>query len=475
MRYQLRVALTSLVSLATVCSCGTSDLKNDRPNFILISIDTLRPDHLTCYGYARKTSPNIDQLAKQSILFTNAFAPTPWTLPSHVAMLTGTHPFILGIESRDSVIPAETVLVSQLLRKNGYQSAAFVDSPPDGLVGVERGFGRGFVTFNHAPYAEDYTFRYDARLTFERAIGWLRYRTPGQPYFLFLHTKSVHSVEEARGVDSNGAPYDKPEPYRSRFLKDEQLALDWHPPFSGYLLEQNVQRTSGGPLQTQFPPSRLDALVGQYDSGISYTDEQLGHFLQFLRDERVLDGTYVILTADHGEAFLEHGLFLHQQVYSQLLRVPLMLRPPRGAGETVIDAAVSIEDITPTILTLAGISPPSSMTGRTLPLTKTQGQDERDLFSYYLYGTSGAQDQYALQLGKWKQLLRRGKSGWISEFYNIRNDPAELNPRQVGKEVKRVLEERLRQWILKSPVGNTRSLQPKKSTIELLRSLGYVQ
>ena len=151
------------------------------PNVLLISIDTLRADHLGSYGYAKPTSPVLDALAARSVRFADAHAPTPWTLPSHAAMLTGRHPLELGILDKAGRIPDGAATVAERLGARGYQSAAFVDSGKGGNVGASRGFARGFDVFEHGPHGGGGRFQHDVARTVDAGVAWLGRRDPARP------------------------------------------------------------------------------------------------------------------------------------------------------------------------------------------------------------------------------------------------------------------------------------------------------
>lgn len=305
--------------LATACDSTTQD----RPNFLLVSIDTLRADHLGAYGYERDTSPNLDRFAERAFRFERAVAPAPWTLPSHVAMLSGQHPHDIGIDDIDSSIPERVPMIAEALRASGYQTAAFVDSATGGLLGAERGFDRGFDRYDHAPHPSESSAKtpgpkYDVARTVDAGLDWLRGRDHERPFFLFLHTKSVHTapVEPDRSRVDNDAPYKSPEPFGSRYLPDGQTRFDWHegeqPGGVRYLRELN-QRLAAGKIEPgHFPAERLVELESLYDGGIRYVDAQFGRLIAGLRDLDLAQNTVVIVTADHGEAFLEHYFFLHK-------------------------------------------------------------------------------------------------------------------------------------------------------------------
>jgi arylsulfatase A-like enzyme len=453
---------------------GCAKSRDKRPNIILISIDTLRADHLGCYGYKRNTSPNIDLFAAESIRYSHAYAPAPWTLPSHAGMLTGIHPFLLGINGENAAIPADSPLLAGLLKKHGYQTVAFVDSLPKGFVGADRGFARGFDSFNHAPHRPNLNYIYDMAVTVEVAEKWLKDRDKSSPFFLFLHTKSVHVVLGVKNGDKRHCPYDKPEPYRSRFLTDEQAKMYWIPPYASYLLNCNDLIAKGE--MDQLPLQRVEALKGQYDGGISYTDDHFGRLIKVIDNMGLSDNTVVIVTADHGEAFAEHKFFLHKEVYSQLLHVPLVIRLPAKRLGKVIQTQVALEDIAPTILKLASINIPQVLTGTTLPMDPITEQSARRFFGYYQYSAKELYDAFSLQEGDWKVVHHKYFNGkWLTELYNIVDDPDELKPVEGPDKLRATMSNSLLNWIAEHQDIKSPQIQLDSETIEHLKSLGYVR
>jgi arylsulfatase A-like enzyme len=490
--------LLSLLLLLPLAGVGCSELpaqsEHSRPNILLLSIDTLRADHLGCYGYARKTSPNLDRFAAQSVRYQNAFAPAPWTLPSHVAMLSGWHPYDAGIrKSRDSISP-EVRLVSEWLQEAGYRTAAFVDSTPVGYLGARRGFGRGFESYAHAPHRGQGGARYihDMAATVDATVGWLRAEEfeANRPFFLFLHTKSVHSTPSGPTFfTQSDAPYDKPEAYRTRFLPGGRMQFRWgEPPQSGsaHLLLLNGLIAKGVFNAGKFPPKQLEELIGLYDAGIYYTDEHFGRLLDGLRGQGLEQNTVVLVTSDHGEAFLDHRFFLHKELRPALLRVPLMIRDPRRFEPGVVEQRVELADLAPTILELAGIAPPEAMSGRVLPgpdagAQANAGVDAREpriLFSYYRYTEAESHDAYALDDGQFKLIVReerKPQSGSVVELYDSRADPGERTP-LAGEELRReaLLAQLARR--LEAP-GATPSepIELSDDERQRLRALGYLE
>ncbi len=306
-------------------------------NVILISLDTLRADHLGCYGYDRATSPNIDKLASESVLFRNTFAASPWTLPSHVSILTGldcvNHRVYQASDRMDPGLPT----LADLFRKRGYLTAAFTGG---GFVSGFYGFSKGFETFrSHGPGADP---GLDAGNLARKAIRWLEANS-GKNFLLFLHTYQMHD------------PYVPPEPYKAIFLD------------SGAQFHGMDMARHGYNYENRFKPPASEAfrrnIIALYDAEIRYTDEALiGPLVDELRKLRLYDRTMIVLTSDHGEEFYEKGSWLHQgDIYEPVLKVPLLIKYPgsRDAGRRVERYARST-DITPTILEEMGVDLPKA-------------------------------------------------------------------------------------------------------------------
>jgi len=476
-REWLKSALFSsfAVSLApNLCFTGCARSWDKRLNIILVSIDTLRADHLGCYGHYRNTSPNIDQFAAESIRYAHAYAPAPWTLPSHTGMLTGVHPFFLGMNGSKAAIPENSPMLSGLLKEHGYQTAAFVDSSPQGFVGAARGFARGFDSFNHSPHRPELDYIYDMAVTVDVAQKWLEERDVSRPFFLFLHTKSVHGVPNVRNGDKRHFPYDKPEPYRSRFLTDEQASLHWAPPYVSYLRDCNDRIGKGKLDRNQFPLKRIEALKGQYDGAISYTDVHFGRLIQIVNEMGLEENTIVIVTADHGEAFAEHKFFLHREVYRQLLHVPLIIRLPSERDGKIIETPVALEDIAPTILKLANVKIPAVITGATLPMDSSNEQSTRRFFAYNHFVTKARYDAFSLKEGDWKLVYHKYSDGkWLTELYNTARDPDELNPIEGPSDLRATMRNDVLKWLASASDTQSSRIQIDPETVERLKALGY--
>ena len=482
-----RTVMSCAAIVASVSCCqqplsGTADLRQAaRPNVVLISIDTLRADHLGVYGYSRDTSPAIDAFARDAHVYSNAFAPAPWTLPSHAGMLTGVHPFDIGIHHWNSSLPETVRTLAEILEANGYQTAAFVDSGPEGFVGAGRGFARGFEEYNHAPFRDGLDVKYDIAVSTELASRWLSERDGDRPFFLFLHTKSVHALpHDSPCTDHRCFPYDKPEPYRFQFIEEEQARFSWSDPERGsgqaYLWSWNRAILSGKEDPKAFPTSELTVLKGLYDGGIAYTDAFIGQLLNSLADLDLLEDTLVILTSDHGEAFLEHNLFMHQEVYEQLLHVPLIVRTPGIERGIEISELVSILDIVPTVLRTTGIDPPSSVTGRVLPLEPVINPENRWLFGYYLCPPSFEYRAFTVFNHNWK-LVRHNFNNvdrYEDQFFTVHRGRHEVEQSDLTDEPLVGLRNQLELRTQNETKITPTLIQPSLETLELLKTIGYI-
>jgi arylsulfatase A-like enzyme len=304
-------------------------------NVILISLDTLRGDHLGCYGYGRDTSPNMDKLAADGVIFLNSFAASPWTLPSHVSIVTGldciNHQVYQSSDRMDPALPT----LADFLRARGLLTAAFTGG---GFVSGFFGFNKGFDNFRSHGHVADPTQA--AKLT-KAVLPWIE-ANRRKSFFLFLHTYQVHN------------PYVTPEPYNLMFLDPgaELHRVNMTP------LRYNHENRYKPPVSEAYRRN----IVSLYDGEIRYTDEALiGPLVEALKKDGLYDRTMIVITADHGEEFYEKKSWLHTNaVYDPTLKVPLLVKYPgsRDAGRRV-DRYARITDIVPTILDEMGIRYPA--------------------------------------------------------------------------------------------------------------------
>ncbi|MEB2284482.1 MAG: hypothetical protein B6D46_03050 [Polyangiaceae bacterium UTPRO1] len=318
------------------------------PNVLLVSIDTLRPDHLGSYGYGRDTTPTIDALAAAGARFTTVISPTSWTLPAHVSLLTALPPEIHGVSEDRFRLGPSTVTLAEVLRRQGYATAGFVSGPYlDAGYGFDRGFDH-YDDYSAVRVAPSRTHRAHTSPALHAAVarwldGW-RTAAPARPFFIFLHMWDAH-------YDFNPPP-----PYDTLFDPDYRGAV------TGDDFETGAQVHAG------MDPRDLAHVVALYDGDIRFTDEWLGRILAAVESAAGGGDTLVVVTSDHGEEFFEHGRKGHHKaLFDESIRVPLVVRyPARVAAGATVDAPVRLIDVAPTILALAGRPAPPGFGAGTL-------------------------------------------------------------------------------------------------------------
>ncbi len=320
-------------AMALFVACDPSPSASLRPNILLVSIDSLRADHLGSYGYRRNTSPNIDALAAEGVRFSTAIAPAPWTLPSHLTMLTGRHPAAHGVISEHQKLAEGIPTLAEVLHREGYATAAFVAGP---YVSGHFGFDRGFDLYDETLVADGLLASHRTTTSpalVDKVSSWVQghRRNERSPFFIFLHLWDVHY---------DFAP---PPPYDRLFDPDYEGEID------GRVLDLAL-----GPR----PDARyLEHVIALYDGEIAFTDFHLGELLRKFRGWGILDDTVVMVTSDHGEEFFEHGRIGHlEQIFDESIHVPLIVRyPPAIEAGRVVQGQVRLMDIAPTLLGLAGL------------------------------------------------------------------------------------------------------------------------
>jgi arylsulfatase A-like enzyme len=299
------------------------------------------------------------------------------------------------------------------------------------------------------------------------------------PFFAFVHSKSVHAVPPYAG-DERRFPYDKPEPYRSMFLSKREAELVWKHPEYGegldYLWGINESIAAGAFEPNDLPEVRVRALRGQYDSGVYYTDYHFGRILKELDEQGIADDTVIIVTSDHGEAFLEHNLLLHREVYSELVRVPLIVFVPGDKKHEIIEREVTLLDIVPTILDVAGVDPQPNLEGRSL-LQEPRERSGFLFFSYFRNSNRPHYEGYSLRDPNWTLIHQRlGVPGeYKTELYDRRTDPLERNPIHDRPEVSDAMMGTLTKRLQTPPLATGDDIVLDRRAIEHLRALGYLK
>jgi arylsulfatase A-like enzyme len=384
---------------------------SDRPNLLLVSLDTVRPDHLSLYGYGRPTTPRLDRWAENAAVFEQAVTTAPWTLPAHLSMLTGLDAFEHGVNHR-SRVPGELELLAETLREAGYRTAAVTGG---GFLEPEYGLHQGFDSYRYYPHHTD-----EGELAhgLQAALDWLS-DGPRQPWFVFFHTYEPHYPYHARRPYlerlNGGAPVPDP-----RDLAYVTTGLDMEHAFE--LTKRWRFRRRGEPRR-ELTAAELAGLIDLYDSGIAYSDDMLRRLLEAVEDA---GEAVVAITSDHGEALGEHGLAGHAYLEDFNALIPLALKRPGRREGRRIGTQVRITDLAPTFLELAGLEPTTTGSGRSLvPLLDGVRERDREAAIYASFANRGL----ALRLGRRAKYLFNN-SAWESlwgrqALYDLTADPDE--------------------------------------------------
>lgn len=371
----------------------TKELSYPGANVILVSIDTLRADHLGCSGYRADTSPHIDGFAQEGVRFARAYAPSSTTLPSHASMLTSLYPGTHKAEvERSTPLAEEVTTLAEVLRAAGYRTAAVVD---DGQLDPIWGLNQGFETYAVA-HLEG--FRTILPLALERLEALKK-----EKFFLFLHTYDVHT------------PYrPTPEDLHSFFAHYQGAFL---PP-----IDDNLARALSGQY-VRADANDIRFIEAAYDACIRWTDVEVGLLLARLRELGLDKNTVVIITADHGEGFNEHGkVAAHSYaLYDELLRVPLLVRFPDGAlAGSVFDYNVSLVDLMPSLLPLLALPYHGPMEGKNILslLRASQPRADEAIFAQNICDEDRFPNQRAYEVGRYKFIQqyvtwRERLSAWV--------------------------------------------------------------
>ncbi len=445
----LRIVLVvSIVITLTGCESRTGP----PPNVVLISVDTLRADHLGTYGYGRPTSPVIDGVASEGVLFDQAVANSPWTLPSHGSMLTGLFPRTHGLKGFDARLADGTPTLATLLSDAGYATLGLVNAPN---LARRHGFDRGFDQYVMFPPITRGKQTRCVNRQIDRAIEWLDGLEAG-PFFIFLHNYDVHST------------YDPSDEYL------EQFASPYDGKFRGGTFE--LQKVRAGRLEMN--SADLRHVVDRYDAGIRELDHDLERLFDYLDDRGSGETTIVVLTSDHGEEFMEHGGTLHgRTMYEEVLAVPLMLRGPGIPAGHRVPGLVQLTDVLPTVAELAGVSVPEGVEGESLVGTWSRGESiDSRRFAYAEADHRNDEDDILRMVRLGAVKLIHNRVTLQSRLFDLRRDPREVEDlAEKDPETLRTLDAALRNY-MDLELESTADLPPlTDEQLERLRSLGYVQ
>lgn len=414
-------------------------MREKKKNVILITVDALRADHLSALGYAEKTTPNLDKIAKEGVLFTRAFSYGSSTHTAILPMLMSS-PFIPyylhGLDGIETVSMSEgleryreivtkliklKVTIAGALREHGYETAAFHSNP---YLTRYYGYGEGFSHFDDSfgKYGNGkkmmervkvalsmsrrlenlakrlYFLIYRNEIPYERAevinekaISWLKAKNP-KKFFMWLHYMDTH------------IPYKPPK--------------DFRPPINSLKMSELNRKILN---KEDIFENELSQLIGLYDGSIRYVDYAIKHLIEELKEMKMLEGTIVFITADHGEEFKEHGDFIHRttKLYDELIHIPLIIY--NSEHRATVDAPVSPLDIAPTIMDMLNLPTVKTFQGKSLiPII----EDKRDKnFAVMSQGWDVNGLIVAYMTRKWKYILNEAKNS--RELYDIEEDPEE--------------------------------------------------
>ncbi len=442
------------------------------PNVLLISVDTLRPDHLGSYGYHRETSPHLDRLAREGVLFENAISSSSWTLPAHAALITGLVDSVHGCLDTNGRLTEDHTTLAERLKSAGYTTVGFFSGPylyP--VFGLAQGFDK-YVDCTSYPRLNQKTVKmtgtvegpsiWDASsrdITNSRVLQAVRSwfaQNPQKPFFMFVHMWDVH--------------FD--------FIPPQEYAQMFDPDYAGAITGEHFLFNQW--INARMPQRDIEHLIALYDGEIAWTDQHIGMILDQFDARGLLDSTVVVVVSDHGTEFFEHGEKAHRKsLFDETIRIPLILRyPPRIPAGLRVETQTRIIDVVPTVMELVGLPPPKDIMGQSLVALFSGGALARDNLAVSELYSAGRRMRSFRRLTHKVILDQLTGHTWV---YDLAKDPGELAPIQdlrgaVFQDAMRDVEMG-RRWLAEFGGGRTDTDRPSDlppKLLEKLRSLGYV-
>jgi len=437
-------------------------------NIVLISIDALRADHLSCYGYERRTSPTIDNIAENGIIFKNAIAPSSWTVPSTASLFTSVYPINHGLiygrllyldnfsniykgdqTNIRQVLSDELTTLTEILKMHGYNTFGVTSNI---LLDEKTGFARGFdyfkcLDFSSAPSVNETIYAWeDAIKKSDKFFIWMHYFDPHDPYYARTPWVTQYtSMALTQKLNFSEIPMTEIQYSIATFKKDRRA---------------------------------LSNLIALYDSEINYVDSYLGELIKRFELEK---NTLFIITADHGEEFLEHGTLLHgNNLYQETIHIPLIVKLPGSNKKELVEDNINLIDVMPTILDMLSIDPPEQTLGKSFWENKgllfwlKKIFLRKNLLEYTFSELDIRSVAKTIITPEWKYTYNyRDKK---EELYNSKSDPLELNNLIYEKKIwGNKLKEQLFKWVSNSKKYHTErktfKLSPEEE--ERLKSMGY--
>ncbi len=468
------IAITSILS--GISALSPDDLKTevskDDFNIVLITIDALRADHLSCYGYNRNTSPNIDKIAEKGIIFKNATATSSWTAPSMASLFTSVYPINHGVLHgmsykkdktihKQEVFSDELTTLAELLKEYGYTTIGLASNLH---LSEKFGFARGFDFFGCLPFVP-------ADSVNGIICRWGDEIKKYDKYFLWIHYIDPHY------------PYSSREPWINNYLSEESMLqfsnLSDMSPWDLAVLHNKLKKDNQE-LSKQMMTMLKKNILARYDSEINYVDSYIGELIQTFDQD---DNTIIIITSDHGEEFFEYDYVGHgNNLHHETTHIPLIIKLPSSYKKGIVEKNISLVDVMPTILHTLNITAPD----QTLGQSYWEKKGVLHWFEKIFLSKNPAEYKFA-ELDNWHTLKSIVTPEWkyiydykdnTEQLYNIKSDPMELN-NLADKKAKQCnkLRKQLFKWVSNSKKYPTTKISPKLSPEEKekLKELGYIQ
>ena len=438
-----------------------------KPNVLLIGVETLRADHVSCLGYTRATTPTLDKLAKEGALFSKAIATSSWTMPTNMSIFTSLYPGVHKTTDYQKKLPQGRSTLADIMKTQGYTTAAFVSNP---TLGSQYGFSQGFDLYD------------DFSVDLDLGLNLFEDNDKGG--------KKVHNAMTSKAVNRSAISwlqknYDNPF-FMFVFYFDPHYDYIPPPPFDTIFDPNYDGRTDGRGIvnKPQPQPRDLEHIIALYDGEILYTDGYVSKLLEKFAEYGIIDNTLVVIYSDHGDEFYEHGSTAHgHSLHNELTHIPLIFNWPRAiAGNKKIDCLVSQIDIMPTILDYLDIQYSSDMQGKSLKgLIEGKEENPHDI----VYGEVSIHPNKLFAAARSRNYkfildLQTGKK----QLFNINDDPDEQINIYLEKSLEGpvLIENQLTLRLINNSKLADRLSGKEEDSVELdeeqirqLKALGYVQ
>ncbi len=451
LKYLKRISIVSIIFLLFLNLSIFVDSRinpSKDPNVLFIIIDSLRADHLSCYGYNRTTSPNIDKLSSDSILFKNAISSAPWTAPSIASIFTSQYPVVLGFNDQPVVIKNKFLTLAEIFKQKKYKTKGIISHV---FISSILKFNQGFESYDEKN-AKGHGYISSPSLV-EKAISFLK-KSKKKNFFLFVHFFDPHF------------DYILHEKYNYYPGYDGHL-------YSGQSIDKLRENASG------LKKNDIRYLEALYDSEISFTDEHIGKLIEKLKEFGLFDNTLIVLTSDHGEEFSERGDYWighTKKIYQEQIHIPLIIKQPWSNEERTIEEYFDLIDLMPTILDSVNLKIPNGYEyeGRVINFEKKDPSIKNPIISE----TRRWANQRSVAWKDWKYIWNLETKS--KELYNLKRDPKESqNIASMNKNIVNEMETVLLEWdnYVNSKKLVKKNKQPlfNKEQIEHLKSLGYIK